>query len=209
MNYTKQYIEGDESMRSYPPTVITRDLRNRCGHRFLLAMVAIAGIPIAGGCNAFNPPLDVVEKVDLGSYTGRWYEISRYPNSFERGCVGVTADYSLRQDGRINVVNTCPEESLDGSVRTIEGIARVVDSSTNAKLAVTFFGPFEGDYWILELGQDYEYAVVGEPSRRFLWILSREPTLDGNLYDDIVSRLPEKGYDPERLEPVLQQLDAE
>jgi apolipoprotein D and lipocalin family protein len=94
-------------------------------------------------------------------------------------------------------------------VRTIEGVARVVDSSTNAKLAVTFFGPFEGDYWILELGNEYEFAVVGEPSRKFLWILSREPVLDEDLYQDILSRLPEKGYDPERLELVLQQLDAQ
>jgi len=194
---------------SYAPTATAQDPRNRRVRCLLLMMSAIAGIPIAGGCNAFNPPLDVVEKVDLGSYTGRWYEIARYPNSFEPGCVGVTADYSLRQDGRINVLNTCREGSLDGNVRTIEGVARVVDSSTNAKLAVTFFGPFEGDYWILELGNDYEYAVVGDPSRKFLWILSREPVLDGNLYEDILSRLPEKGYDPERLEPVLQQVDAE
>ena len=194
---------------SHVRTTNVQALRNRCGHRFLLMIIAIAGIPTAGGCNAFNPPLDVVEKVDLGSYTGRWYEIARYPNSFERGCVGVTADYSLRQDGRINVLNTCREGSLDGNVRTIEGVARVVDSSTNAKLAVTFFGPFEGDYWILELGNDYEYAVVGDPSRKFLWILSREPVLDEILYQDILGRLPEKGYDPERLEIVLQQLDAE
>lgn len=194
---------------SYAPTGTAQDPRSRRVRCLLLMIIAITGIPIAGGCNAFNPPLDVVEKVDLGSYTGRWYEIARYPNSFERGCVGVTADYSLRQDGRINVLNTCREESLDGNVRTIEGVARVVDSSTNAKLAVTFFGPFEGDYWILELGSEYEYAVVGDPSRKFLWILSREPILDGNLYDDIVSRLPEKGYKPERLEQVLQQVDAE
>jgi len=167
-------------------------------------MSTIAGVPIASGCNAFNPPLDVVEKVDLGSYTGRWFEIARYPNSFERGCVGVTADYSLRQDGRINVINTCIEGSLDGDVRTIQGIARVVDEKTNAKLAVTFFGPFEGDYWILELGNDYEYAVVGDPSRKFLWILSREPMLDEALLGGILSRLPERGYDPESLEFVLQ-----
>lgn len=194
---------------SYARTANTPKLRNRCRHQFLMMITAIAGIPIAGGCNALNPPLDVVESVDLGSYTGRWYEIARYPNSFERGCVGVTADYTLRQDGRINVLNTCVEGNFDGDVRTIQGIARVVDEETNAKLAVTFFGPFEGDYWILELGNDYEYAVVGDPSRKFLWILSREPILDGSLYDDIVSRLPEKGFDPERLEVVLQQVDAE
>jgi apolipoprotein D and lipocalin family protein len=166
-------------------------------------LVAI-GVLVAGGCGGLNPPLAVVNEVELGRYTGRWYEIARYPNSFERGCVGVTADYSLREDGRINVLNTCVEGDLDGNVRTIQGIARVVDEETNAKLAVAFFGPFEGDYWVLELGEDYEYAVVGEPSRRFLWILSREPVLDDALLDGILSRLPERGYDPESLEFVLQ-----
>ena len=160
---------------------------------------------LLGGCGALNPPLATVEKVELGRYTGRWYEIARYPNSFESGCVGVTADYALRQDGRISVLNTCIEGDLDGNVRTIEGVARVVDPSTNAKLAVSFFGPFEGDYWILELGEDYEYAVVGEPSRSFLWILAREPTLDQTLYEGILGRLPDNGYDPEGLELVLQE----
>jgi apolipoprotein D and lipocalin family protein len=121
----------------------------------------------------------------------------------------VTADYALREDGRISVLNTCIEGNLDGDVRLIEGVARVVDRSTNAKLAVTFFAPFEGDYWILELGDDYEYAVVGDPSRTFLWILSREPVLDQDLYADILSRLPERGYDSERLELVLQNSELE
>lgn len=166
-------------------------------------LVALAGLWATGGCAGIYPPLDVVDRVELGRYTGRWYEIARYPNSFERGCVGVTADYSLREDGKINVLNTCIEGELDGNVRTIQGTARVVDEETNAKLAVAFFGPFEGDYWILELGANYEYAVVGEPSRRFLWILSRQPVLDETLLDSILSRLPDMGYDPEQLEFVL------
>jgi len=161
-----------------------------------------------GGCGAFNPPLATVENVEIGRYTGRWYEIARYPNSFEPGCVGVTADYTLRQDGRISVLNTCIEGDLDGEVRLIEGVARVIDPGTNAKLAVTFFAPFEGDYWILDLGEDYEYAVVGEPSRTFLWILSRKPVMDQDLYEDILSRLPEKSYDPNRLELVPQRNDG-
>jgi apolipoprotein D and lipocalin family protein len=158
-----------------------------------------------GGCGAVYAPLATVDMVELGRYTGRWYEIARYPNSFEVDCVGVTADYALREDGRISVLNTCIEGSLDGDARTIQGVARVVDSSTNAKLAVSFFGPFEGDYWILELGEEYEYAVVGDPSRNFLWILSRDPVLDEGLYEDILSRLPEMDYDPNRLELVPQQ----
>ena len=169
----------------------------------------LLGFIVLPGCGAFNPPLATVDRVDLGSYTGRWFEFARYPNSFEPGCVGVTADYALREDGRISVLNTCIEGDLNGNVRLIEGVARVVDSSTNAKLAVTFFAPFEGDYWILELGGDYEYAVVGEPSRTFLWILSREPVIDPDLYDAILSRLPQRGYDPERLELVPQNVEQE
>ena len=172
-------------------------------------VIAAFATMFLGGCGAVNPPLAVVDNVELGRYTGRWYEIARYPNSFERGCVGVTADYALREDGRISVLNTCIEGDLDGDVRLIEGVARVVDRSTNAKLAVTFFAPCEGDYWILELGDDYEYAVVGEPSRTFLWILSREPVLDQELFAEILSRLPEKGYDSERLELVLQNSEQE
>lgn len=152
-----------------------------------------------------SQPLTTVDDVELGRFTGRWFEIARYPNSFETGCVGVTADYALREDGRISVVNTCREESLDGNVRTIEGVARVVDPANTAKLAVSFFAPFEGSYWILELGDDYEYAVIGEPSRSFLWILSRNPVLDGDVYESIMSRLPDKGYDPNRLMLVSQQ----
>ena len=165
-------------------------------------LAAVLATVTLSGCSAFYAPLPVVENVDLERYAGRWYEIARNPNRFERGCVGVTADYTLRTDGRIGVVNT---------VRTIEGTARVVDTNTNAKLGVTFFWPFEGDYWILELGEaeDYGYAVVGEPSRRFLWILSREPTLDDDTYAEILSGLPELGYEPDRLEAVPQDVGGD
>jgi len=179
------------------------------GRGFLTCALTAAAMIGLGGCGAVYPPLATVDNVELGRYTGRWYEIARYPNSFEPGCVGVTADYALREDGRISVLNTCLEGTLDGDARIIQGVARVVDPITNAKLAVSFFPPFEGDYWILELGEDYEYAVVGDPSRTFLWILSRAPTLDEGLYDDILSRLPEKSYDPNRLELVPQQSDEQ
>lgn len=175
------------------------------GHRTWRAFAVMAvGTATLAGCDAFYPPLAVVGSVDVGRYTGRWYEIARYPNFFEQGCVGVTADYALLEDGRISVLNTCREGSLDGNVRTIEGVARITDPDTNAKLAVSFFEPFEGAYWILELGASYEYAVVGEPSRSFLWILSREPTLDDDILDSILNRLPDLGYDPDRLEMILQ-----
>jgi apolipoprotein D and lipocalin family protein len=129
---------------------------------------------------------------------GRWYEIARYPNDFEQGCVGVTADYSTRRDGQIRVVNTCRDSSGRTTDR-IEGVARVDDRSTNAKLKVSFFWPFSGPYWIIDLDEDYEYAVVGEPGRRFFWILSRSPTIDDGTLDDILNKMPDWQYDPDRL----------
>jgi len=162
-------------------------------------VVILASAVQISGCGAMNAPLAVVDYVDLERYLGRWYEIARYPSSFETGCVGVTADYSLRDDGRIRVLNTCIESTLDGPERTIEGSARIADSSTNARLKVTFFWPFEGDYWIIDLDEDYSYAVVGAPDRRFLWILSRTPTMNEELYQQILDSLPERGFDPDRL----------
>ncbi len=185
----------------------TEPLSMKSTSRSACAVVVALCLPVLCGCEALYSPLATVEKVDVDRYTGRWYEIARYPNSFETGCVGVTADYELMDDGRVSVVNTCIEGDLDGEVRTIEGVARVTDPVSNAKLAVSFFFPFEGAYWILELGEDYEYAVVGEPSRSFLWILSREPTLDQTIRDGIEERLPELGYDPSRIEEVLQATD--
>lgn len=173
-------------------------------------VVAALVIGLMGsGCGALQPPLEVVESVDLERYLGRWYEIARYPNFFEQDCLAVTADYALREDGNIEVVNTCRKFTLDGEVEVARGVARVADPRTNAKLKVRFFGPFEGDYWIIELDDDYQYAVVGEPSRRFLWILSRTPTMDPAVYDDIVSRLPERSYEPGRLIRVTQPESAE
>lgn len=164
----------------------------------ILALVCASG---AMGCNyeLFFPPLEVVEQVDVSRFVGTWYEVARYPNSFEEGCAGVTAEYAVRDSESITVKNTCIEGTLDGPTRTIEGYATIADPATNAKLNVVFFPPFGAPYWILELNPDYEWAVIGEPSRSFFWILSRTPTLDQAVLDGIISRMPEKGYDPARL----------
>lgn len=152
----------------------------------------------------FHKPLPVHPKVDLDLYLGRWYEIARYPHFFERGCAGVTADYSLREDGNIRVVNTCLQGGLDGPVKDIEGYAWVVDKQTNAKLKVRFFWPFYGSYWILEVADDYSWAVVGHPSRSYFWILSRTPQMDAEAYESILSKMPGWGYKPEKLVRVEQ-----
>ncbi len=153
---------------------------------------------------AKQPALEVVEHVDLERYLGTWYEIASYPAWFQKNCTAVTADYSLRDDGLIRVVNSCRKGGLDGPLKQSSGRARVVDPTTNAKLQVSFFGPFWGDYWIIDLDPSYSWAVVGVPSRKYLWILSRTPTMDDALYREIVGRLPARGYTPNTLNRTLQ-----
>ncbi|MGD8608077.1 MAG: lipocalin family protein [Myxococcales bacterium] len=145
------------------------------------------------------PPLQTVSKVDLERYLGTWYEIASYPQPFQKGCTHTKATYSLRKDGQIDVLNQCRKGPGQGKKDEARGRARVVDRETNAKLEVSFFGPFWGDYWIIDLGPDYEYAVVGHPSRDYLWILSRTPTMDEETYERISRRLREQGYPLDRL----------
>ncbi len=168
-----------------------------------LALLAILVSTVAG-CVSAHPPLETVSRVDLSRYLGRWYEIARCPAWFEKDCVGATAEYSLNPDGTVKVVNSARLRTLDSPVKTAVGRARVVEATTQAKLKVAFFLFFEGDYWILELGENYDYVVIGEPSRKYLWILSRTPRMDETLYQQILSRLPAKDYDPARLIRTLQ-----
>ena len=145
-----------------------------------------------------GPPLQTVERVDLGRYAGKWYEIATIPMSFQKGCTGVTANYTIRPDGDVDVVNTCRKETLDGPERQATAKAWSVDPS-NAKLVVRFFWPFTGDYWIIDLDPDYRWAVVGHPSREYLWILSRTPQMDPATYDGILARLRAQSYDTTKL----------
>jgi apolipoprotein D and lipocalin family protein len=154
---------------------------------------------LLAGCGGRHAPLPTVNHVDVERYLGTWYEIARYPAPFQEGCVATSANYSAREGGGIHVVNRCLVDSLDGELREAEGHARIVDTATNAKLKVSFFWPFYGDYWVLALGPDYEWSLVGEPGRRYLWILSRTRQMDPDTYRDIVGRLPALGYDADRL----------
>lgn len=144
-------------------------------------------------------PLPTVSAVDPDRYLGRWYEIARLENRFEKGCEGVTADYAWRDDGMISVLNACRKESPAGEAKTARGRARIVDPTTNAKLKVSFFGPFWGDYWIIDLAEDYSRSIVGEPSGRYLWILSRTPTISEQSRSEALTRLEALGYDTSKL----------
>ncbi len=154
-------------------------------------------------------PLEVVPRVDLKQYMGWWYEIARYPNRFERDCDGnATAFYTLRTDGSIEVLNRCL--TREGRVKSTRGIARpAARGGPNTKLKVTFFWPFPGDYWITALDTTYSWAVVGEPNRKYLWILARTPEIEPSVYDRIEAIVRERGYNPGRLQKTPQLWPAQ
>jgi apolipoprotein D and lipocalin family protein len=164
----------------------------------------------AAGCAATTterlalPPLPTVASVELPQYLGTWYEIASIPQRFQKGCTATTATYSLRPDGQIDVLNKCRLETVDGREKIAHGTARIVDTRTNARLEVSFFRPFWGEYWVIDLAPDYAWAVVGHPSRDYLWILSRTPQLSPDDYQGIVERLEANGYDLSRLQKTVQ-----
>jgi len=140
--------------------------------------------------------LEVVPHVDLERYLGKWYEIAHLPFRFEDGCTDITATYSSSKDGNVSVLNECLK---DGKLKQAKGKAKVVDKNTGAKLKVTFFWPFSADYWIIDLGKDYDYAVVGTPNRKYLWILSRTSQMDDELFSQLVESVKSKGFDMSNL----------
>jgi apolipoprotein D and lipocalin family protein len=144
------------------------------------------------------PPLVTVEHVNLERYLGTWYEVASFPQGFQAGCTATSATYALRPDGEVDVLNRCRKGTITGNESIAHGRARVVDTSSNAKLEVSFFGPFWGDYWIIDL-DDTAYAVVGNPSRDALWILSRTRAMSPDTYSGILARLQQQSYDVTRL----------
>lgn len=160
---------------------------------FLLPLLFLGCVP-----KQPNPP-QTVESVDIKRYMGTWYEIARYPHSFEQNCTGVSAEYARNEDGTIKVTNTCYLHNLSGEKSVAHGEAYAVKGSKGAKLRVSFFWPFYGDYWILELASDYRYALVGSPDRNYLWILSRTKTLVPKDRAYLLRRLKAAGYTQKNL----------
>jgi apolipoprotein D and lipocalin family protein len=171
----------------------------------LAATVAACAVPRTPA----GTSLATVDKLDLARYEGRWYEVARLPNRFQAQCAGdVTATYARRSDGTIDVANAC--RRADGATETAQGVARVVDPSTNAKLEVRFapaalsWLPWVwGDYWVLALDPGYGYALVGEPARDYLWVLSRTPTLPADDYARLLDVARRAGYDTDRVQRTL------
>lgn len=152
-------------------------------------------------CKAQNTMIDktVVKDLEIERYLGKWYEIARFDHRFERGLVGVSATYSTRDDGKIKVVNSGFEGTLKGKLSIATGKAKIPDLNVPSKLKVSFFLFFYGDYFVMELDQDYQWAVIGSSSDNYLWILSRTPVMDSDLYNDLIKRLIKRGYNIEKL----------
>lgn len=162
-------------------------------------------LAMAGGQSSGSPPR-TVESVDLRAYMGTYYEIARFPNRFQTRCAGdVTATYVLREDGRVDVINRCRTSA--GTMTEARGIAKRADQdASGAKLKVrfapailSFIPSVWGDYWILGLGPEYSYAVIGDPSRAYLWILSRTPAMPELAYRQAVEIAASNGFDVSRL----------
>jgi len=155
------------------------------------------------------PQLVTVKQVDLKKYAGLWYEIAKIPNSFQDQCAyGTTAEYKIYKDGSIQVINKCYDDN--GEPDVADGVANVVDKKTNAKLEVSFvsfFGirPFWGDYWIIGLDDNYQWAIVGTPNRKYGWILSRTPSLPDETMQKIFEILKSQHYNPEDFETSIQK----
>jgi apolipoprotein D and lipocalin family protein len=169
----------------------------------ILALGAMTALAVRAQNNTGSLP--AVAKVDLKRYSGKWYEIARYPNKFQKKCVGnTTATYTIKSEKKIEVLNECLEK--DGALSTAKGEAKIVDAATNSKLEVrfapsllSFIPAVWGDYWIIDLDDNYRYSVVGDPKREYLWILSRTPEIDEPTYQNILRRVEKMGFNPGKL----------
>jgi apolipoprotein D and lipocalin family protein len=163
--------------------------------RSALFAIWLAAVP---ACH--SAPLDTVEGVDLHRFQGDWYEIAKLPRVTQADCTGTTARYEMKSDHELVVTHACRLGNLEGGRHQVVAAARVPNPDVPAKLSVEF-GGFFGDYWIIDLDRDnYRYAVVGHPTRQYLWILSRAPTLDAAVLGPILERATQKGFDISRLE---------
>ncbi|MGN6525038.1 MAG: lipocalin family protein [Burkholderiaceae bacterium] len=172
-------------------------------NRIAVAALSACGIGLAACSTTPTAPLPTVESVDLERFAGDWYEIARLPNRFQSACVSDTvARYRVVGDD-VSVRNRC--RRADGSVDSIEGSAKIVPGSAGAKLEVTFFWPFRGDYWILALDPSYRIALIGEPRRRYAWVLSRSRVIDRQTLDALLERAQALGFDRAAFVPTPQR----
>lgn len=170
---------------------------------FGIFFVIVAVLPL-GCAMQKEAPLKVVDYVDIGKYAGKWYEIARLPNSFEEGLECCTANYTLLENGKIEVVNAGHLISDHAKTKKVKGKAYIPDKNEPGKIKVSFFGPFYARYWIIALDKDYQFAMVGEPSRKYLWILARQTSLDENDYQNLIDQAKFSGFNTDSIIRVKQ-----
>ena len=166
---------------------------------FVLSFILLSA---GSGCQKEKPEnmdLSTVKELDLERYMGTWYEIARFDHSFERGLVGVTATYELRSDGKITVINAGYKNSLEGKYKTAKGKAKQPNPNEPGKLKVAFFMFFSADYFILELDEEYQWVLICSSSDKYLWILSRTPSLEQETLDEILEKAKVRGYETDKL----------
>lgn len=183
---------------------------NKRTNPFLLAAFCCL-VPLAAWADDERAPLNTIPSLDVPRYMGTWYEIAKYPNWFQKQCVSDTsADYSLDEDGDVRVINRC--KLADGEISQAVGSARQVGPATSPKLEVRFapswlsFLPMVwGDYWVIDLDENYHLVAVSEPTREYLWVLSRTAQVDPDAYNALLGRLAQKGFDLSKLEMSRQE----
>lgn len=175
-----------------PMTLFPHPRTRRLHHAVLRCSLALGPLCLAACSTAPVAPLPTVAAVDLARYTGAWYEVAMLPNFFQSRCVSDTQANYRSRDGDIEVINRCRQ--ADGSLTSAQGVAKVVAGSANAKLRVSFFRPFYGDYWVLALPQDYRWVLVGEPGRQYGWVLSRTPAMAAGDLKEALDRAEALGY---------------
>jgi apolipoprotein D and lipocalin family protein len=171
--------------------------KSKISVRGIVALVA-AFLPIrAMAGSGSRPDLPVVQNVDPVRYLGLWYEIALLPHWFENGCTQTTAQYSAGENGKIAVLNQCLK---NGRPHQAKAVAWHAGSGQDGKFKVRFFWPFSGHYWVIALDPDYQWAMVGHPSRKYLWFLSRQPTLPEKTYQTLIQQAAANGYDTSQIE---------
>lgn len=167
----------------------------------ILALLVLSGCAMMRG----GPPLETVERVDLERYMGQWYVIANIPYFAERDNVAGRAIYRLREDGRIDDIYRYRDGSFDAPVEEMKGVAWVTDEETNAEWKVQFYWPIRFGYYIIGLDDEYQWTVVGHPSREYAWIMAREPELPQERYEALLDLLEARGFDASRLQKIAQR----
>ena len=171
--------------------------------KYLSTIILIAFQSLIYSCTMSQNPPTITDSIDLQKYSGKWYEIASYPMSFQKDCYCVTADYTLTEKGYMKVFNSCRKGSVNGKVKSITGKAFPVKGTSNVKLKVQFFWPFKADYWVIDKADDYSWAVVSGPSRKYLWILSRKPDMLKETWQGITDGLVKNGFDISKLKMMV------